>query len=101
MPKTLYYCSLRDARRAGMTMIHVYANDESPVPLPRDVRGLKKLVREAHNEADWRGFNRFAPEGMVMVRKMRLVRRKGLKPAAKLIEVSIGAEQRGEEVRIG
>jgi len=96
---TLYFCSLEDARRVGMTVIHISPNGREPaVPLPKNPRGLKALVRKVHREADWRGFNRFAPPGMVMVRKMRLVGKN--RRTVKLIEVSIGSTGRGEEMRI-
>ncbi len=95
----LYVCSLKNARRAGMTVIHISPNKrEPPVPLPANSRGLKALIRKAHKEANWMGFNRFAPPGMVMVRKMRLVG-KGRR-TLRLIEVSIGSTERGEEVLI-
>ncbi|MBI1961151.1 MAG: hypothetical protein HYS45_00440, partial [Parcubacteria group bacterium] len=56
---------------------------------PESRTALKALIREAHDEPNWRGFNRFAPEGAVMVR------------SRDPFQVSIGAAENGEEQRIG
>ncbi len=89
MPTLLHWCSFEYARDAGATEIHIYPDGQPTVPFPESRAALEALIRKAHNDPNWRRFNRFAPEGGVIVRSMDP------------FQVCIGAMEHGEEQRIG